>query len=106
MTAAQMLGDHLARAFSLLGGQPVQFDALGRVRAPFTPEPLPMFKLEIQTDNAAFGDVAEGDREREIARILRTIAATLEAEARNPEAAEGVARDINGNRVGAWSISQ
>lgn len=79
----------------------VQFDALGRILAPFTPEPLPMFKLEIQTDNASFheDEDAMGD---ELARILDHIAGQLrEGYTSNP-----ALTDSNGNRVGAWSISQ
>lgn len=52
------------------------------------------FKLEIATDNAAF----EGeDRNYEIARILRGIADGLEQGKES-----GIARDINGNRVGEY----
>lgn len=77
----------------------VQFDALGRILAPFTPEPLPMFKLEIQTDNAAFEGDACGD---ELATILERIAGQL----REGYTSSPVVQDSNGNRVGAWSISQ
>lgn len=98
-TAAQMLGDHLARAFQLLGGQPVQFDALGRVRAPFTPEPLPMFKLEIQTENAAF----EGpDCAEELARILEKLAKQLRSDGFSGST---ILLDINGNRCGEYAFS-
>lgn len=80
----------------------VRFDALGRILAPFTPEPLPMsFKLEIKTDNAAFHehDDAMGDT---LAQILEHIAGQLrEGYTSNP-----ALTDPNGNRVGAWSIDQ
>lgn len=57
-----------------------------------------MFKLEIETDNAAFEDGAE----LEIARILRNVAERLEY---LDGLREGNARDINGNRVGRWELS-
>lgn len=57
-----------------------------------------MFKLTMDTDNAAFED---GYKTEEIARILRRIAENVEnGETDN----SGVAMDINGNIVGGWSI--
>lgn len=55
-----------------------------------------MFKLEIETGNAAFDD--EG-KAYEIARILRDLADKIEngAEA-------GSVRDINGNKVGSYEV--
>lgn len=79
----------------------VRFDALGRILAPFTPEPLPMFKLEIDTGNAAF-DIEENGLHGEAARILRQLAAELV----NNGGTSGALFDVNGNRVGAWSLSQ
>ena len=55
------------------------------------------FKLEIKCDNAAF----EPDARREISRILSRAASHLE----NPiDENTGILRDINGNRVGQWSL--
>jgi hypothetical protein len=55
-----------------------------------------MFKLTIQTDNAAFTD----QEETEVARILREIATKLE----NGRSG-GFPRDANGNNVGEWELS-
>ena len=53
-------------------------------------------KIEFNSeDNAAFCD---GNREWEIARILRKIADQVE----NGKT-DGVIHDLNGNRVGEWS---
>lgn len=56
-----------------------------------------MFKLEFATDNAAFAD----DHPGEIVRILREIA----DEARR-ERTGGAVYDLNGNRVGQWSLNK
>ena len=55
-----------------------------------------MFKIEIETGNAAFD---YGDKGHEIARILRDIADKVENGAES-----GVARDINGNKVGTFEV--
>jgi len=52
------------------------------------------FTVSIDTGNDAF----EGDRDREIARILRKLADRLES--CNP--GEGPLYDVNGNTVGSW----
>jgi hypothetical protein len=56
------------------------------------------FKLKIATDNAAFTEDGNDGR-NEVARILREIAEKLESSFDC-----GTARDINGNKVGEWSI--
>jgi hypothetical protein len=57
-----------------------------------------MFKLEFSTDNAAF----EGDSKwMEIDKILRDV-----ADRAGDGQTSGTIRDSNGNRVGAWSLSQ
>ncbi len=56
-----------------------------------------MFKLTIDTDNAAFED----DREIEIARILTHVAHRIKSGVR----AEAV-RDVNGNRVGSFDLTE
>lgn len=56
-----------------------------------------MFKVEIETGNAAFED----DRNMELARILRQIAERLE----NGEDA-GRVLDINGNKVGSFEMEE
>lgn len=53
-----------------------------------------MFKLQIGTDNAAFGESPE----LELARILRHVATALERGRPDP----GMIRDHNGNTVGHW----
>lgn len=55
-----------------------------------------MFKLEIDTGNAAFEDEGKG---YEIARILRDIAAKVENGADS-----GSVRDLNGNKVGTFDV--
>lgn len=55
-----------------------------------------MFKLQIETDNAAFGDF----RAVEVARILRQLADNL-----STSGDSGNLRDINGNTVGTWTLS-
>lgn len=55
-----------------------------------------MLTLEIETDNEAF---AVDSAAYECARILRSIAAKLEA-----GAVDGRAIDANGNAVGAWRL--
>jgi hypothetical protein len=56
-------------------------------------------KISIDTDNAAFG-VTEYDRYAEIARILREAADRVET---GDHFGEFTLRDINGNRVGAFT---
>lgn len=58
-----------------------------------------MFKLEIDTGNAAFDDTPAS----ELARILRDLAHRLECEGAPPRGDSFALRDFNGNRVGrAW----
>lgn len=57
-----------------------------------------MFKLIISTDNAAFEDAGP-----ELARILHHIADHMEA-ARADES--GSVFDLNGNRVGKWTLTE
>ena len=53
------------------------------------------FTLEIRCDNAAF----VGDPQAEIARILRDAANAVETQA------HGTLRDVNGNRVGTFTLT-
>lgn len=55
------------------------------------------FKMEFSTGNAAF----EEDGNYEIARILRKVADQVIL-----GETEGIARDINGNTVGEWSLTE
>ncbi|HEV2530938.1 hypothetical protein [Phenylobacterium sp.] len=55
-----------------------------------------MFRLEIDTHNAAFDDGAAS----EVARILRQVAKRIEA-----GELEGEPWDVNGNRVGAFELN-
>lgn len=62
-----------------------------------------MLNLQIKTGGAAFCD-ADGNEDRtseaiEIVRILREIAADIEA---NPKRLSGSKNDINGNKVATW----
>lgn len=54
------------------------------------------FKLTIETDNAAFQD---GEPAFEVARILREVADAMENGTN-----EGPVRDVNGNRVGTFTL--
>ena len=56
-----------------------------------------MFRLSFTTDNAQF----DGDPPRQIARILRELADTLDATGARGGA--GGIRDENGNTIGEWS---
>lgn len=58
-----------------------------------------MFKLEFDTDNAAFYDNDGGFSPFAVADILRNIAREVER-----DYVEGKVRDINGNKVGAWDL--
>lgn len=63
-----------------------------------------MFRLTIQTDNAAFDD---DNFSHELARILRQLAER--AENLSPPADKSyseVVRDINGNRIGEWECTK
>ena len=51
------------------------------------------FKLEFETDNEAFSD------SKEIDRILRTVADRVSLYWK-----KGTIRDINGNKVGYWTM--
>ncbi len=60
-----------------------------------------MFKLEIETENAAFEDSGE------VPRILRELASRLESHAymtRGEGGGVGVVADLNGNTVGHWTL--
>lgn len=58
-----------------------------------------MFKLHIETGNAAFSTEESGEH-GEVARILRRLADALEAQG----GTDGPLRDAYGNRVGAWKL--
>lgn len=58
-----------------------------------------MFTLKIETDNAAFGDGNITDERYELARILREVAKRLESGEDS-----GAVRDVNGNKVGQFSL--
>lgn len=53
-----------------------------------------MFKIEFETENAAFADNFNG----EVERILLTIAKAVKEGRKG-----GFIRDTNGNKVGTWS---
>jgi hypothetical protein len=55
-----------------------------------------MFRLELETDNAAF----QPQWGAEVARILREVADTVEPIGFRPDG--GNLRDINGNLAGYW----
>lgn len=61
-----------------------------------------MFKLEIETGNAAFDD---GGAQHEIARILRDVADRVER-AGAPPWGRGLCCDINGNKVGHFTLTE
>jgi len=55
-----------------------------------------MFKLKMETGNAAFAD---NIKHLEVARILRNVVEKLEA-----DHTEGKLIDLNGNTVGEWKL--
>ena len=59
--------------------------------------PMPRFELHIETGNSSLAD----DPAYEIARILRRVASTVE----DHGAGGGPLRDINGNRVGSYTLT-
>ena len=63
-----------------------------------TQKSAPGFMLEIETGNDAF---SSGNKGPEIARILRKVAAIVEADGR---ADRRRVLDINGNSVGRWGV--
>lgn len=60
-----------------------------------------MLKLEIKTGGAAFSedDVLTYEGRSEIARLLRKISVKIET-----GDSDGVIMDINGNKVGRWTL--
>lgn len=56
-----------------------------------------MFRIEIDTGNAAFEDVPG----YEVARILRDLAERLT----DASTGEGAVMDVNGNEVGTWELA-
>lgn len=60
-----------------------------------------MFKLEFDTENAAFGEDDMACK-FEVSRILGKLADKLYQE---PSVTSGVVHDLNGNRIGKWSFS-
>jgi hypothetical protein len=59
-----------------------------------------MFKLEIATDNAAFGESPVA-AQSELGRMLGDLAIRLRY---GTAGLEGMLKDRNGNRVGTWSL--
>lgn len=59
-----------------------------------------MFKLQFETENAAFDDDARGTYE--VARILEKLASDI----RDSRRGSGTLYDQNGNLVGSWSWAQ
>ena len=59
-----------------------------------------MFSVNVETDNAAFGDREPEPACAECARIVRIIAGELDA-----GRLSGSIRDVNGNRVGTWELT-
>ena len=60
-----------------------------------------MFKLRIETKNAAFG-IDQADSGTEVARILETIRKDL----LYSNKLEGSLFDSNGNKVGTWKLTK
>lgn len=58
-------------------------------------------RIEINLDNAAFGDAGSPDASIEVARILRWLSENIEYQDIKAEGFERRLRDFNGNRVGA-----
>lgn len=60
-----------------------------------------MFRVEIETSNAAFSDGESEFAGPELARILRALADRVEGGIPTGDGAS--LRDVNGNTVGAWA---
>tara|TARA_B100001113_G_scaffold346044_1_gene336427 strand:- start:900 stop:1091 length:192 start_codon:yes stop_codon:yes gene_type:complete len=60
------------------------------------------FKLEIDIDNASFEDLGEG---REISNVLHNIINKIEHISEFSLDDKGRARDMNGNTVAFWEIT-
>lgn len=60
-----------------------------------------MFKCEFSTDNGAFEDSRDG--RLEVRRILRDLGDRMEL---GPHVRSGPIFDINGNKIGAWSLTE
>lgn len=61
------------------------------------------FRVEIETDSAAFDDDGAG---HEVARILRKLACDVESGGTTWFGGETTLRDANGNRVGFATFSE
>lgn len=61
------------------------------------------FRLEIDMDNAAFGD-DRSERAAEVARILAELATVMDANGLQ-RGDTGAVHDYNGNRVGGWRVT-
>lgn len=62
------------------------------------------FTLEINMDNAAFGDIyMEGGVE--LSRIFVKIASEIQIETLDVGLSDDI-RDINGNKVGTWEVTE
>ena len=63
-----------------------------------------MFRLTIETDNAAFHDpIGDESKNAECARILRSVARELDEHGYHTDL--GTIVDINGNTVGEWRLT-
>ena len=60
------------------------------------------FRLDVECDNAAFGDTDE-ERNAELSRILHKLAERIGQMA---IVVSGKVHDVNGNKVGDWSVEQ
>jgi hypothetical protein len=61
-----------------------------------------MFKLEFETDNAAF----ETDTTAEVSHVLREIAGRIKQADATANEIIGTIRDVNGNRIGRYELTQ
>jgi hypothetical protein len=62
--------------------------------------------ISFDTNNAAF----DGNFNREVSLVLAVVTAAINnaqwtGDASGPDAADGVVRDSNGNRIGEWSVA-
>ena len=63
---------------------------------------MPKLNLQMNMDNAAFNECGNGP---EAARILRELADRIECDQLSTHD-DGRLRDINGNSVGAWEVTE
>ena len=61
------------------------------------------FKIEIEVENSSFEDIGEG---REVSEILYSIINKIQTIDEFELGEKGLTRDMNGNTIGFWEITE